>query len=357
MINRNVNTWNGNVLVNDTGNVATTLASLTRNVGELVSSSPYSILAAAFNSLTGSAAGNYNAPSFTGTPTLTITPASLTASIANQNKIYGTNDPAISSIGVILSGIINNPAISTWNGTVAINDTGNVNGTLTALSRVAGESVGSYNVTSSTLALSGSAASNYNSVAGLSGSPTLTINTTNLTGSIPNLTKVYGNPDPASSSILVTLGGVINNSAISTWNGTVSVNDTNNVSTGVASYTRVPGETVAGSPYSILSVIFEALNGSAAANYNAPTFTGSPVLYITPAPTPIPTPSNQSSFSIVFPTMFNSPNSLAANRTNRFENEQMIDNLIGPNTKVVGDCNVTSIVGYGSTSVSICERP
>ena len=76
------------------GNVATTLASLTRTAGETVGSSPYNITAATFNALTGTAAGNYNAPTFTGTPTLTITKATLTGSIANQTKVYGANDPS-----------------------------------------------------------------------------------------------------------------------------------------------------------------------------------------------------------------------------------------------------------------------
>ena len=170
-------TWNGTVSINDTGNVGTTLASLTRAAGELVSGSPYAITAATFNALTGTAAGNYSAPSFTGTPTLTITPASLTASIADQSKVYGANDPSISGIGVTLSGVVNNPAIVTWNGNVAINDTGNVTGTLTCLTRAAGESVSSspYAITLFNLALTGSASGNYSSIAGLTGSPTLTI--------------------------------------------------------------------------------------------------------------------------------------------------------------------------------------
>src|SRR5438132_3319088 len=63
VINRTVSTWNGNVAVNDTGNVATTLASLTRNAGEIVSGSPYSITAAAFNSLRADAPANDIEPS------------------------------------------------------------------------------------------------------------------------------------------------------------------------------------------------------------------------------------------------------------------------------------------------------
>src|SRR5678810_579460 len=72
----------------DTGNVATSLASLTRTAGEVVSGSPYGITSGTFNALTGSAAGNYSAPTVTGSPTLTITRAALTGTIANQTKVY-----------------------------------------------------------------------------------------------------------------------------------------------------------------------------------------------------------------------------------------------------------------------------
>src|SRR5208283_6098132 len=91
--------------------------------------------------------------------TLTVTPAALSATIANQNKGYGANDPALGGIGVTLNGVIDNPAIVTWNGNVAVNDTGNVSASLASLSRAAGENVGSYAITSGTLnALTGPAA-------------------------------------------------------------------------------------------------------------------------------------------------------------------------------------------------------
>ena len=126
--------------VNDTGNAATTLSSLTRTAGEVVSGSPYSITAAGFNALTGSAAGNYNAPAFTGSPTLTVTPANLTGSIANQSKVYGADDPLLSGIVVNLGGLINR-TVSTWNGTVSVNDTGNVATRPPSLTCTAGEVV------------------------------------------------------------------------------------------------------------------------------------------------------------------------------------------------------------------------
>src|SRR5436190_241719 len=204
--------------MNDTGNVNTTIAYLTRTVGENVSSSPYAITASTLNALTGSAASNYTAPiSLTGSPTLTISPTSLTASIANQSKVYGVNDPTLSSIAVTLGGVINNPAIVSWNGNAGVNDPGDVNTTLASLTRTVGENVSSspYAITASTLnALTGSAASNYSAPISLTGSPTLTITPFSLTALFPNQSKVYGVNDPTLSSIAVTLGGVINNPAI-----------------------------------------------------------------------------------------------------------------------------------------------
>ncbi len=388
--NANISTWNGTVGINDTGNVADTLASLTRTSGETVSGGPYAINSATFNGLTGSAASNYNAlTGLTAGATLSVTPVSLTASIANQTKVYGANDPSLSGIAVSLSGVINNSNISTWNGAVGINDTGNVTAALASLIRVAGESVSSspYAITSSTLNVSGSAASNYSSIGSLSGSPTLSITKADVTGSINNQTKVYGandptlpnvslsgqvnasvtnwmgsttvindttgsqlaitlaslvraagenvgsynitgstfnaysgasagnynlinsltgSPtlsitpatltasianqskvyganDPSLSDITVNLGGVINNANISTWNGTVGINDTGNVTDTLASLTRTSGETVSGGPYAINSATFNGLTGSAASNYNALTgLTAGATLSVTP---------------------------------------------------------------------------
>src|SRR5205085_3760660 len=102
IVNGSISTWNGNVSVNDTGNVATTLNSLTRAAGEAVSGSPYNITGVTFNSLSGSAVGNYSlANSFSSTPTLTINKASnVTGSISDQSKVYGANDPTLSGISV-----------------------------------------------------------------------------------------------------------------------------------------------------------------------------------------------------------------------------------------------------------------
>ncbi|HSW93172.1 MAG TPA: MBG domain-containing protein, partial [Gammaproteobacteria bacterium] len=266
-------TWNGNVSVNDTGNVATTLASLTRATGENVGS--YGISAATFNALTGSASGNYNAPTYTGVRTLTIDPANLTGSIANQNKVYGENDPSLAGIIVTLGGRVNTSVTNWMGGVTAINDTGNVNGTLTALSRNAGEAVNNYAINTATFILSGSSAGNYNSIVPFIGSPILTISKANLTGSIANQSKLYGANDPAVSGIGVNLVGLINNNAISTWNGTVSINDSA-LTSSVTSLARLAGENIG--LYGITGGVFAAPSG----NYNAPGFTGSPTLTITP---------------------------------------------------------------------------
>ena len=80
--------------------------------------------------------------SFTAGSTLTITQAPLTGSLSgNGTKVYGASDPAAATFGLNLNGVVNNPAIATWNGNVAIDDTANVAGALTSLTRVAGRTL------------------------------------------------------------------------------------------------------------------------------------------------------------------------------------------------------------------------
>ncbi len=278
LIDRTVATWNGNVDVDDSA-LTSNVTSLTRQAGENVGN--YNITSSTLSA----ASSNYVTPILTGSPFLTISQATLSGSIADQNKVYGTDDPSIAGIGVTLSGVINNPIVVTWNGNTSIDDTGNVSGTLSGLTRAAGENVGNYAITASSFNLSGSAASNYSSAGTLTGSPILTINKTNvLTATIPDQSKVYGTSDPLASSINVALGNVINNPLVNTWNGTVSINDTGAIAMALASYTRVAGETVLGGPYAFTSATFGPLTGSAAGNYDAPVgYLGTPVLNITPA--------------------------------------------------------------------------
>jgi hypothetical protein len=254
-------TLNG-VVPGDT--VSASLASLMRNAGENVAS--YSITGGTLNPLTGTSASNYTASLSTSGDTLAINQAALIATIANQSKTYGTNDPNVSGIAVGLSGVVNT-TVTNWNGTsTLINDTGNVMGNLQSLARTAGENVGSYNVTGGTLTLSGTSAGNYSSSFSVGGSPTLTINQAALTATIGNQSKTYGANDPSLSGITPTLAGVINRT-VSTWNGNVIVNDTGLVTASLASLTRIAGENVAS--YSITGGTLQALSGSSAGNYSA----------------------------------------------------------------------------------------
>ncbi len=119
---------------------------------------------------------------------------------------------------------------------------------------------------------SGSAAGNYNSVAGgLTGSPTLSSTQAALTASISNQSKVYGTSDPALSGIAVNLNGVINNSIINTWNVRIALMTQAVLALALRTLTRVAGESVVGSPYAYTAATFNALTGSAAANYQAVT--------------------------------------------------------------------------------------
>src|ERR1019366_4206620 len=132
--------------------------------GEVVSGSPYSITGGALHALTGSAEGNYTESLSTAGNTLTVTQKALTGTIASQTKVYGADDPLLAGITVNLGGVVNNAAISTWNGAVSVNDTGNVATTLSGLTRTAGEVVSGspYSITGGALhALTGSAEGNY----------------------------------------------------------------------------------------------------------------------------------------------------------------------------------------------------
>jgi hypothetical protein len=212
-------TWNGDVLVNDTSSVAATLASLTRAAGENVGS--YGITAATFNALAGASAGDYSAPTFTGTPTLTVTPASLTAAVADQSKVYGNADPSVSSIAVTLTPV--DRTVSTWNGDVRVNDTGLVNASITGLTRVAGENVGSYDYTGATLStLSGPAAANYSGAVTLAGLSTLDITPRDL--NVIDLTandKVY-NATTLATLTGGTLSGLVNGDNVTLLMGSAS---------------------------------------------------------------------------------------------------------------------------------------
>src|SRR5205085_12298788 len=87
-------------------------------------------------------------PLFRPSPILTITAAPLTASIANQNKVYGQVDPTLSSINVILGGVIANNDLYNRNREYSVNDAHSTS--LTALTRVTGENIGTRAISSPT---------------------------------------------------------------------------------------------------------------------------------------------------------------------------------------------------------------
>jgi hypothetical protein len=259
LVNQTVATWNGNVVVDDSA-LTSQASALTRAAGETVGA--YNITAGTFSA----PSANYSAPSFTGTPTLTISQKSLTASVANQSKTYGADDPALPLAATSLTGLIN-ATVNDWNGNAtAINDSA-LTSQATALTRAAGETVGAYNITAGTFS---APSANY-SAPGFTGSPTLTINTAALTASVSNQSKTYGADDPA-LPLAASLTGLVNRT-IATWNGNVVVDDSALTSQATA-LTRAAGETVGA--YNITAGTFSAPS----ANYSAPSFTGSPTLTI-----------------------------------------------------------------------------
>ena len=195
---------------------------------------------------------------------MTITPAALTATIANQSIVYGNNDPAVGTITPVVTGLVSTGPITTWNGSVAaINDSA-LTSSVTSLARVAGESVGSYNVTAGVF----SAPSGNYSAPTFTGSPTLTITPapTVSVSIIGTPTKVYGSSDPLPSGASVGIAGAVN-AGVSDWNGNVTlINDTvpAKLAASVTGLTRVAGENVGTYNYTGGTV---ALSGGSATNY------------------------------------------------------------------------------------------
>jgi hypothetical protein len=187
LINRTVSTYNGNVGVDDSTLTSTT-TSLVRQTGEDVG--VRNITSGVFSA----ASANYSAPTLSGTPTLTINQASLTAGIANQTKTYGADDPAVVGITPVLSGLINR-TVSTYNGNVGVDDSA-LTSTTTSLVRQTGEDVGVRNITSGAFS---AASANY-SAPTLSGTPTLTIGQALLTVTADDKTRPANSPNPPFSA-------------------------------------------------------------------------------------------------------------------------------------------------------------
>jgi MBG domain-containing protein/ankyrin repeat protein len=219
---------------------------------------------------------NYSAPTLAGTPTLTIDPTALSFALTTpgQTKVYGADDPALAGMGVTLAGLVNDPAVVTWNGTVAVDDSA-VTGTLTSLTRVVGETVAAspYAITAGAVTLSGSDA-NYVKSFDATNSPTLAITQVPVSVTANGQTKTYGAADPA---LTYGAAGLVT-ATVTDWNSnSTSINDTAAIvfSGGLA---RAAGETVADSPYAIAQGTLAAI-----ANYSITAFTGNS-LTVMPAP-------------------------------------------------------------------------
>src|SRR5262245_47629572 len=263
-----VSDWNG---ASTTINDAVSLASLTRNAGENAAS--YAItngtlaLTGTLNGVNNPAvAGNYTTSFSTTGSQLTINPVALSFALTtpSQTKVYGANDPAIGGIGLTLTGLVNNPAISTWNGLASVNDSA-VTGTLTGLTRTAGENVGTYAALTGAVTLSASNG-NYAKSFDTTNSPQLSITQNALSVTANAQSKTYGAADPA---LTYNVAALVNGS-VNDWNGnSTAINDTV-ASTFSGALARAAGESVAGSPYAISQGTL-----AANANYNITSFIGS----------------------------------------------------------------------------------
>jgi streptogramin lyase len=209
-------TLNG-VLSADTANVSPIFA-VTAVQGSPVASYPVSV------SLTGSAAANYTV-TLTGTPALSITPATVTLVVANATKVYGAALPSFTG---------------TFTGLLAA-DQNNVAGVYSTIA-TASSSVNTYPITAT--GLSGSAAGNY------------TLGTVT-----PGILTVTAAPltTTATTPVDVTYGSAIPTLTGSALAGVLPA-DQGNV-TAVFSTTATSTSPVATYPISV------ALSGSAAANY------------------------------------------------------------------------------------------
>lgn len=213
-----------------------------RVAGETVGAYAFTLGSIAVND--GNGGANYSLTFDGATHKFQIAPRALLASIADQSKIYGTNDPALAGVNVALSNVVARTVADINGNQTSIDDTAAVLTTLASLSRQAGENVGSYNVTGGTLAtLSGAAAGNYSGATLDTTGTTLSITQAGaLTGTIADQTKTYGTNDPALAGIPVSLSGLVN-ATVSTWNGSVVIDDTG-VSATLASLSRQAGEGV-----------------------------------------------------------------------------------------------------------------
>jgi hypothetical protein len=184
-------------------------------------------------------AGDASFQTSSGTASLTVSKATLTAKADDQSKVYGAALPTLTGT---LAGVVNGDAITATYGTVA----------------TAASPVGTYAITV-TLNDPGSKLSNYN-VTTTNG--TLTVSKATLTAKADDQSKVYGAALP---TLTGTLAGVVNGDAITATYGTAAT---------------------AASPVGTYAITV-TLNdpGSKLSNYNVTTTNGT--LTVNPAPTSI----------------------------------------------------------------------
>src|SRR5436190_2247732 len=152
-------------------------------------------------------------------PILAITQGTVTGVLTqpNQTKVYGNDDPALNTVDITVTGLVNR-TVADWNGSnPTVNDSENAT-SAASLTRAAGENVGNNNVSQGTIQPS----PNYIYSSVLHGThPILAITQGTVTGVLtqPNQTKVYGNDDPALNTVDITVTGLVNRT-VADWNGT-----------------------------------------------------------------------------------------------------------------------------------------
>ena len=253
-----------------TFNAGTAVFSAGKNVGSGLA------VTATGMSLTGDDAENYSLASSSLATTASITARAITInSTAGGTKVYGTNDP------VSAKGHYAVAAVGGGNLGLATGDT------LTGdLGRISGETVGPYDYTQGTMTVAdGNGGANY-SITFNGSTNRFTITQAPLTArlAVPSQTKVYGSDDPALAGLTVNLSGRVN-ATVTDINGTSTpIDDRSATQLGatLSGLTRTAGEGVGSR--TITGAAFNALTGSASANYSAPVFStdNSPTLAITP---------------------------------------------------------------------------
>src|SRR5205809_7698349 len=92
---------------------------------------------------------NYSAPTLGGGSDLTITTKALTATV-NATKVYGTSDPALGTVPVVLGGLVNT-TVTDWNAvSTPINDSA-LTSSATEIGRASGRKVVAYGGRRSTI--------------------------------------------------------------------------------------------------------------------------------------------------------------------------------------------------------------